>query len=129
MCNDEVGPLLQLAAYRSEHHLNLSYRQTKICHIQGSFDHGAWKSGDRLEAKKESFDDYLRNQPREYFSLFSERVAHDRMESYDAEVGPGETLADWMSTRALRSRGVYEGSTNLVVELHFFRRESVYLRF
>ncbi|CAJ1420110.1 unnamed protein product [Effrenium voratum] len=58
-----------------------------------NFDHGAWKSGDRLEAKKESFDDYLRNQPREYFSLFSERVAHDRMESYDAEVDPGETLA------------------------------------
>ena len=74
---------------------------------QGNFDHGAWKSGDKLEAKRDAFESYLEKQSPEYFENFSERVANDRNELYDADLHPADCMADWMNTRALRNRGQY----------------------
>lgn len=91
----------------------------------GNFDHGAYKSGDKLEAKKSSFERYLSFQGEEYFSSFQESIAHDRGDfvSYDDGGSIADTMMDWLSSRALRNRGVYEPCLNSNI---FFRADSHY---
>ncbi|CAE7628136.1 rplM [Symbiodinium sp. CCMP2592] len=78
-----------------------------------NFDHGAWKSGDKLEAKKDAFQAYLEDQLlisdqcEDYYEAFAERVAADRGEAFDEQLDAAECMAEWLSTRALRNRGLY----------------------
>ena len=74
---------------------------------RGNFDHGAYKSGDKLEAKRDAFEAFIGYQGPEYYQQFVERVAADRGEAFDPDVDPVECMADWLSTKALRNRGVY----------------------
>ena len=75
--------------------------------FSGNFDHGAWKSGDKLEAKRDVFEEYLSQQDESFFESFAERVASDRGTLYDPELDPGAEMHEWMTSRALRNRGQY----------------------
>ncbi|CAE7879247.1 unnamed protein product [Symbiodinium microadriaticum] len=80
--------------------------------FSGNFDHGAWKSGDKLEAKRDVFEEYLSQQDESFFESFAERVASDRGTLYDPELDPGAEMHEWMTSRALRNRGQYDRTGN-----------------
>ncbi|CAE7250629.1 rplM, partial [Symbiodinium natans] len=75
--------------------------------LAGNFDHGAFKSGDKLEAKRDAFEAYLEEQDEDYFEQFAERVSRDSGQPYDPDLHPGDCMAEYMSSRALRNRGQY----------------------
>ena len=77
---------------------------------QGNFDHGAYKSGDKLEAKKDSFEQFLSAQSCDYFESFQEAVAADRGEPFSGHCdfdSVSDVMSDWMNSKALRNRGLY----------------------
>ena len=68
------------------------------------------QSGDKLEGKRDAFEQYLAGQDESYFETFQEAVSLDRGEPY-ATYGDYEqvvdTMFDWMNSTALRNRGLY----------------------
>ena len=106
-----VGPSndFQNQPNKSPHFVPAIESKKRCCLMQfsGNFDHGAWKSGDRLEAKRDSFEVYLSTKGSDYFEEFAELVAHDRNEAFDPDHHPAECMSEWMSSKALRNRGLY----------------------
>jgi hypothetical protein len=83
---------------------------------QGNFDHGAYKSGDKLEAKRDAFQQYLVGQDESYFESFQESVASDRGDVYTAygdHEQVADTMYDWLNSTALRNRGMYATWNNI----------------
>ena len=87
----------------------------------GNFDHGAYKSGDKLEMKQDAFALFLSEQEDAYFQSFQERVAADRNEPYEPDMQAGDTMQDWLQTKALQNRGLYvAGNPNSACKLSRF---------
>ena len=83
-------------------------RQISDLHCSpGNFDHGAWKSGDKLEAKRDAFAAYLTEQSEDYYERFAESVARDKGELFDSDLDPAGCMSEWMSSKSLRNRGQY----------------------
>ena len=80
---------------------------------QGNFDHGSYKSGDRLEAKRDVFERFLSFKGEAYFESFQESVAADRGEYFDGNFDFADCMQDWMQSRALKNRGLY--ATRLII--------------
>ena len=74
---------------------------------RGNFDHGAYKSGDKLEAKRDAFEAFLQYQEPDYYQQFAERVTADRGETFDPDIDPIDCMAEWLGTKALKNRGMY----------------------
>eukprot|EP00435_Cladocopium_sp_Y103_P038564 s312_g10.t1 len=76
----------------------------------GNFDHGAYKSGDKLEAKRDSFELFLSAQDPSYFETFQEAIAADRGQPFSGHCdfdSVSDVMSDWMNSKALRNRGLY----------------------
>eukprot|EP00439_Symbiodinium_sp_Y106_P040768 s155_g5.t1 len=84
--------------------LTMDIMKLSIC----NFDHGAYKSGDKLEMKQDAFALFLSEQEDAYFQSFQERVAADRNEPYEPDMQAGDTMQDWLQTKALQNRGLYD---------------------
>lgn len=88
----------------------LWYNVCQIFTRPGNFDHGAYKSGDKLEAKRDAFEQFLAAQDASYFESFQEAVSADMGEPfghYGDEDQVADTMFDWLNSKALRNRGLY----------------------
>lgn len=92
--------------------LNPNRIHSQLSAWPGNFDHGAYKSGDKLEAKRDAFSVFLSDCAKRdpsYFSTISELIARDREEPVEqyAEMDLASLMSDWLSSKALRCRGLY----------------------
>lgn len=73
----------------------------------GNFDHGSYKSGDKLECKRDAFELFLAKKNKSFFQKFVESVAADRQQPFDPELDAAETMQEWLESKALKNRGLY----------------------
>ena len=91
--------------------------------IIANYNHGAFKSGDRLYVKQEVFKKWLSAKPESYFQDLQEEIANDRQEDISDSSTTYDMLNDYMNSPVITNR--MEFATNSfakvrVLELHYY---------
>lgn len=81
---------------------DLEYSALRLT-ICSNFNHGAFKSGDKLHSKMESLQQYLSHQPEEYFEEQAELICFDRNEPVEPSAAK-LALEDWMEAPSIKNR-------------------------
>ncbi|CAJ1334514.1 unnamed protein product [Effrenium voratum] len=73
----------------SQSNLSIDIMKLTLC----NFDHGAYKSGDKLEAKRDAFELYLSDKDQSYYQAFAEKVKQKSWFGMNAALR--DLLFDW----------------------------------
>lgn len=75
--------------------------------LRGNFDHGAWKSGDRLSSKVDAFHNFIKTKDASYFEAYAENMAFDQNCTVDENIDFTRYSEEWLEDRFVNTRGQY----------------------